>query len=261
MELDDVEQFFTEYGREPRRELWAMIDKMLNAPGAILEIGPGLGHLLAAAKEAGRDVCGVETNPFHRSALTKAWGITDHHDSLDALPSDRRFAGVLMTNVLEHIYDPAIFVKRLSNLLQPGGGVFISTVNARSMSATLLGTQWSMFKPEDHVSFPSARGLRTLATQTGLKAERIWTSELPLETPAAIAIALRDWKRERHATPATPSAATPKPASSPSAAPAVRRDRKFYLTLVKFGRLDPLSKLIGAMGKGASIKALVRKPA
>jgi hypothetical protein len=29
---------------------------------------------------------------------------------------------------------------------------------------------------------------------------------------------------------------------------------------VKFGRLDPLSKLFGAMGKGASIKALLRKP-
>lgn len=184
------------HGAEPDRRLWNEVAALL-PEGDVLEIGAGSGHALAAAKEAGRRVAAVETSAVHRDYIRQTWGIDDVYATVDELPAERRFPAIFLVNVLEHVYDIEQLLTKLRAHLAPGGAIFISTVNANCVVARLGGTSWSMFKTSDHVSFPSAEGLRRAAVATGLSPRRIWFGELPLETPIGFAVAARDYVRER----------------------------------------------------------------
>ena len=57
-------------GLEPRSTLW---DELALPGASLLEIGPGTGHLLAAAHKAGRSVTAVESSEVHRAFIRKTW--------------------------------------------------------------------------------------------------------------------------------------------------------------------------------------------
>jgi SAM-dependent methyltransferase len=218
----------------------------LAIPGAsLLEIGPGTGHLLAAAHEAGRTVAGVEASEVHRTFIRDTWGI----DSLS-------FDAIVMINVLEHVYDIAGFLRSAAELLAPGGVMLVSTVNAVSLEAALLRGWWSMCKEHDHVSFPSPAGLASAGRAAGLRAERLWSAELPFELPVSALVAARDWAQARHGRQGNASRghrAGPSPGGLSTAAKA----RLARLYSASAG-LDPASRLLGALGRAATVKAHFR---
>ena len=167
-------------------------------PGtSLLEIGPGTGHLLAAAHKAGRSVTAVESSEVHRTFIRKTWGIHSLYPDIAAVPHGVSFDAVVAINVLEHVYDIAGFLRSIAEVLAPHGVLFVSTVNAVSLEAVLLRSWWSMCKVHDHVSFPSPGGMARAAQATGLRAERVWSTELPFELPVSALVAARDWARTR----------------------------------------------------------------
>lgn len=237
----------------PDGKTWSEVAAFLPRRGPILEIGPGSGHLLAAAKEDGREVVGVETCSLHRQFIRETWGIESVYDSLDRIQG-RRFAGIVVINTLEHIYDIEAFLKRLSGYLDPCGAVFVSTCNAGALLANMCRTMWAMFKPPDHVSFPSARGIRSVSERAGLRAVQVWTHELPFETPLGIAVAVRDWTREHRASnKAQPTCVT----QGGSEAPAVERGRTLSNFALRLRPLDFSTPLTSSLGVASSIKAVL----
>ena len=79
-------------------------------------------------------------------------------------------------NMVEHVYSIAPFLAEVRARLSPDGVFLLSTVNPAAMSANWSGTYWSMCKPLDHVSFPSAEGLRAASAEAGLSVQKIWYS-------------------------------------------------------------------------------------
>jgi SAM-dependent methyltransferase len=234
-----VEQFM-DHGPDTRR--W----RELGLRGTdVLEIGPGSGHLLAAMSADGRRVWAVETSAVHRSYIKERWGITPVPE-LGDLPTGQRFDLVVAINVLEHIYDIHGFLASLRPLLADGGGVFISTVNARALVVSAVKTWWSMFKEPDHVSFPSPAGLRKAAAAVGLGG-RVWSGELPFETVVSVFVATRDLRRGS----APPAPAGPNPGTRN------HRGRGAAEWLYRYGRLDPTSRVIGRAGRAGTVKALL----
>ncbi|MBV9748436.1 MAG: 3-demethylubiquinone-9 3-O-methyltransferase, partial [Acetobacteraceae bacterium] len=55
-----------------------------------------------------------------------------------------RFQAVTALEVIEHVADPAEFVALLASLLEPGGMLFLSTINrtARSLAVAKLGAEY-----------------------------------------------------------------------------------------------------------------------
>jgi len=175
-------------------------------PGKLLEIGPGTGHFLAAARDNGFDVAGVETSPYHRNYIRKKWNIEtlDRPIEKDKL-SPESFDNVVSFNCIEHISDLRTHFKAVFRVLKPGGRFLVVTQNSSSLLARFAGRYWAMFKPLDHLSLPSPKSLRLVGENAGLRVVRVWCSEFPLETPLGFVVALRDRLREKRNAKRPPS--------------------------------------------------------
>lgn len=247
-------------GDQPLRSVW----DLLSLPGgSVLEIGPGSGHLLAAARQAGCTVEAVESSAVHREYIASAWGIDSVYAAMDEIPAGRTFETVLAINVFEHVYDIAAFLCAVRKVLAPGGTFFLSTPNASSLEVTVLRTWWSMCKVHDHVTFPSAAGLAVAARESGLRVGRIWSAGLPFEFPVSALVAARDRVRAgrglarpgptaepAQAQPGAPAGATPEGGGAGPAAKAALA--RFYSMAAP---LDPAYRVLGALGRAGCVKA------
>ena len=233
-------------GEQPLLARW---DLLALPGGSVLEIGPGSGHLLAAARQAGCSVEAVESSAVHRDYIRDAWGIDSVYATIDEIPADHAFDTIVAINVFEHFYDITAFLRAVRKVLAPGGTFFISTSNAISLEATVLGTWWSMCKVHDHFSFPSSAGLAAAARESGLQVERIWSAGLPFEFPVSALIAARDRVRARRGVGLSMAGQVPEGSASPAARTALRR---FYSIAAPF---DPTYRVIGALGRAGSVKA------
>ncbi|MDP9034812.1 MAG: class I SAM-dependent methyltransferase, partial [Myxococcota bacterium] len=246
-------------GIQPDRRLWNEFAHLF-PPGPMLEIGPGAGHFLAAAAEANREVFAVEASAVHRDFLGANWGFRSVFGSLDELPPTAPpFAAVAMFNTIEHVFDVAGLFESIRSRLAPRGVVLVTTCNAECVVLPVVGTYWSMFKQPDHVSLPSGEGFRRLGRRTQLKCERVWTGELPLETPIGLAVAARDWileHRRAETKPAMiPSHETPNESRAKDSP--VPFQRRVVRGLMKAtARVDPTRHLTALVGKAAGIRAL-----
>lgn len=241
-------------GQQPSGALW----KALSLPGtSVLEIGPGSGHLLAAAQRAGCSVEAVESSKLHRNYIRDVWGIGSLYATIDEVPDDRSYDVIVAVNVFEHVYDIAEFLHFIRKALAPGGTFFLSTPNGLSLEATVLGSWWPMCKVHDHVSFPSPVGVRLAARGSGLRVERVWSTELPFEFPVSALAAVRDRVSARRGARETNGdcrvQAPAGPADAGSVNPAARSAlARFYSAA---GPFDPTSRLLGTLGRAASVKA------
>ena len=246
-------------GTSPNVNVYREIARHFAAGAPILEIGPGTGHLLAAFRQAGHSVFGVETSASHRRFIAATWSIDTVYESLKEIPAHSAFGGVVVINTIEHMFSPADFLRDLRPFVAPGGTIFISTANARALSATLYGTMWSMFKPIDHVSLPSAAGFRRLAERCAYSVDRIWSTEYPLETIISGVVAARDFLRESRTAKPAADARKRSEAEDTDRGQSSRARRLLHLSRrLKF--VDPTSPVVSALGRGGSIKAVYRAP-
>jgi SAM-dependent methyltransferase len=245
-------------GAQPDHRAWNEFAALLSE-GSVLEIGPGTGQVLAAARASGRAVAGVEASEAHRRFIRATWGIEEVFSTLEELPIGFLYDNVVMVNVIEHVYDVVGLMKELRGHLSKDARVFISTVNAKGVVGAIVGTYWAMFKERDHVSFPSLTSLQRLADGTGYRLNRQWSAELPFETPIGLMVALRDFVREqraqRDAEPGSRFASSPTPTNGSGQA----RTRKKKL-LGQFyraaRRLDATRHAFGAVGRAATVKGI-----
>jgi SAM-dependent methyltransferase len=253
-DLGHIESLVAFAGDRPMHEIW----DYLALPGrSVLEIGPGSGHLLAAARDAGCSVEAVESSAVHRAYIRDTWGIGAVYPTMEDIPGGRAYDTVVAINVFEHVYDTAAFLVAVRNVLAPGGTCYISTSNARSLEAALLRAWWPMCKVHDHVSFPSPAGFAIAARRGGLRVEKIWSTGLPLELPVTVLAAARDRALARRGVkPADSGEAAGKPvctSGNENSAPGAKSALGRFYSLA--GPLDPSSRVLGALGLAGSVKA------
>jgi 2-polyprenyl-3-methyl-5-hydroxy-6-metoxy-1,4-benzoquinol methylase len=105
----------------------------------ILDFGAGRGDILTALTELGAEMYGVE--PFGYEGLVDR-GFKMFR-TLDDIPEDLKFDGIITIDVVEHLWSPWDEISRFSSLLKNGGFVYISTPNAGSLRARIQGEKWS----------------------------------------------------------------------------------------------------------------------
>jgi len=95
----------------------------------VLDVGCGVGQVVARLTEAGFEAYGVDVSEPN---IARAGKFSDRCVLYDGkrLPfPDRHFAAVGALNVLEHVDEPEVFIRELARVTEPGGKIVLSSPN------------------------------------------------------------------------------------------------------------------------------------
>ena len=137
--------------------------------GALLEIGCGDGEFLEIAVNLGYTVTGLEAWADRAAACTERLdgrGTVVQGDVTDIRDWADTFDVCVLSDGIEHVYDPRAFLEDVHRLLKRGGVLFLATPTLDSWSARLLKQAWIGFKPE-HLHYFNRNSLHSLLFQTG----------------------------------------------------------------------------------------------
>jgi SAM-dependent methyltransferase len=141
----------------------------------VLDIGCATGALLAKLRERGWDVRGIEISGPQAEYARRVRGLEILELPLEEsrLP-DRFFRAVLASHLIEHLNNPASFVREAGRVLAPGGRLYVSTPNIAGFQARLFRERWrsAIF---DHLYLFSVRTLSALLRSAGFTVEKIQT--------------------------------------------------------------------------------------
>jgi SAM-dependent methyltransferase len=135
--------------------------------GSLLEVGCGYGYLLEEAKEFFRLRFGTEFSP-HGVHLASRRAHRVYEGGIEKLPDGLKFDCVLATHVIEHVYEPLEFVRRLVNHTKPSGKVVLAAPDMGGLLRRVMGRRWPSFKIPEHVLYFDAATLTSLMRQAGL---------------------------------------------------------------------------------------------
>lgn len=148
------------------------------APGRLLEIGSGYGLFLAAARDRGYQVAGVELSRTGAAHSQTNLGLEVFCGQLgDAeLSGPDTFDVICFWDTLEHVPDPLAFLRQVRSRLADDGVFALSVPYFSSLPARWLGRRWWTLKPEQHIWHYTPATLALLAARAGLSLTGIVTS-------------------------------------------------------------------------------------
>ena len=165
-----------------------------DAAARVLNVGCFEGKLLDRLKRETRwRLSGIEANPA-AAAAARAGG----HEVWEVAPQDApltitvgtSFDAILLTHTAEHLPDLLLVVRRLRQLLSPGGLVVMDQPNLDSAHARLFGPTWGLWQLPYHRTLMGRRAVRRLATLADMKVVRLRTRTHPY--PACVSVQLND---------------------------------------------------------------------
>lgn len=142
----------------------------------LLDIGAGSGAFVAAMKDHGWKVRGLEPDEDARAVALQEHNIVLDDTSVLFQLTDAQFDAITLWHVLEHVHALQEYMARLARLIKPQGVVFIAVPNYTSADARHFGENWAAYDVPRHLYHFSPASMHTLATQHGLKIE----AQLPM---------------------------------------------------------------------------------
>lgn len=136
--------------------------------GTLLEVGAGYGTFGALALESGRfsRVVAVEPTPEMAEAC-RAAGLDVTGSRIEDIPEGTHAADVVVSlEVIEHLFDPKVFVARCADLLKPGGLLILSCPNGEGFDIATLGPGSQAIDVE-HVNLFNPGSLEALLKANG----------------------------------------------------------------------------------------------
>lgn len=141
------------HAMNPARTAWVM-QRVRGRFGAgsvrVLDVGCGAGLLCESLSRAGCKVTGIDAAAGAIAAArvhAAGQGLTIDYrvaETDDLVGDGTRFPVITALEVIEHVPDPQAFLSSLATLLEPGGLIFISTLNRtpQSFAAAKLGAEY-----------------------------------------------------------------------------------------------------------------------
>ncbi len=145
--------------------------------GALLDVGCGIGRFLEAARRRGWKVQGVDPSPWPAAYARGEAGLPVECAALeDAGFQDDTFDVVTLWSTVEHLPDPLPVLREARRVLRPGGALWITVPNTRSLGVLLHGERdHNLAKPEHLFHFTEGTLRRLLAQKISLAdVERVY---------------------------------------------------------------------------------------
>jgi len=135
--------------------------------GDLLEIGCGYGYLLDEARLFFDRRVGTEFSP-QGAEIARATGAEVFVGGIEQVPYEAKFDCVIGTQLIEHVYEPLSFVKRLAGHTKPGGHIILATPDIGGVLRKAMGQRWPSFKVPEHVLYFDYSTLSSLMRRAGL---------------------------------------------------------------------------------------------
>ncbi|MEK7467575.1 MAG: class I SAM-dependent methyltransferase [Planctomycetota bacterium] len=145
--------------------------------GRLLDVGCGSGTLIRAMRELGWVVQGLEPDAEAAKVAREVHGLEVHVGTLDGPEfRDTPFDALTAHHVIEHVPDPAAFLREAAARLAPGGKLVVVTPNLRSLGRRRFGAAWVHWDPPRHFMLLTRASLRIFAETAGLRVLELRTT-------------------------------------------------------------------------------------
>lgn len=139
--------------------------------GTLVEIGPGFGTFAELASGSGlfSNMLVIEPTP-EMAAACRARGVRVIEKRIeDVLDSEIRGVDVLVSfEVIEHLFEPAAFVRQCARLVRPGGLLVLSCPNGLGFDIAMLGGK-ALAVDAEHVNLFNPYSLSRLLAGAGFE--------------------------------------------------------------------------------------------
>ena len=134
----------------------------------LLEVGTGAGLFLKAASRAGWDAAGLELSNEGATFARERLGLDVRQERAEAMSfAPGTFDAAVMFDVIEHLFDPRAVLESTRRALRPGGILAVSTPNFDALSRRVLGRDWAVLSPLEHLYYFTESTLSRMLTSTG----------------------------------------------------------------------------------------------
>jgi SAM-dependent methyltransferase len=175
----DTQLHFEGFKQKEANETVDLI-KEFRQDGALLELGPGGGAFLTAARTAGFAPYAIELNPIEAKWINQELNIPC--ESVAMSPNSfggMKFDVVYHRDVLSHLYDPIGTFQLLHQSLKDKGLLVFETGNIADVKTKYLGL-FSQFLYPDHLFFFGEHSLELLLERTGFRCLKVYRISLVL---------------------------------------------------------------------------------
>lgn len=202
---DQIHQFYPEEDYGPyqiqqtdrnrsmlSRAFWRIMDPKplpLQPPGRILEMGASHGTFLAEKRDQGWLVSGYDFSERQCQIAAQHFDVQVQAVNLEHYDYPERDVDLVAAwMVLEHLYDPAAFLRKLHGVTRAGGWLALSVPDAGSLVYRVFGEYCYGWQLPTHLYHFERSTLSRLLEQNGWKVSRVsrqrsasmWTSSLAL---------------------------------------------------------------------------------
>ncbi len=109
-------------------------EELTKGKGRLLDVGSGRGEFLRAALEGGWQPTGIEpSESFAKHAEKYSGAVVRREPIEDCNFENDSFDVVILSAVLEHLYNPESTVAEIARVLRPGGALFVDVPNEEGL--------------------------------------------------------------------------------------------------------------------------------
>jgi 2-polyprenyl-3-methyl-5-hydroxy-6-metoxy-1,4-benzoquinol methylase len=146
----------------------------------LLDYGTGTGYFTDFMVRKGYQAQGIEIDPDAREYGSKKFGITvNSPEYLFNGLKPNSFDAITMWHVLEHLYDPAKYLKQFYELLSDEGILVIAVPNHKSRDAGVFGPDWAAYDVPRHLWHFGPNTMRKMVGNAGFRVTE--TRHMPLD--------------------------------------------------------------------------------
>lgn len=136
--------------------------------GTYLDVGCGLGDMVAAAEAVGMRAMGVDLSPIAVD-IGRRFGRDLRRGALaEHAFADEAFDSISMYHSLEHMPEPQLIVRECARILKPGATLMVAVPNFGSLSHRVFGGDWRHLDPPYHLQQFVSQSLRQVGEAAGL---------------------------------------------------------------------------------------------
>lgn len=183
-DLDDV---YSNYSRETyitndsitkiKKELSKIIEKY--NVSSVLDIACGECYSLDILKEINPklELFATEHESARNNVISKGYSFVEG----EFFPKlDKKVDLIIFTEAIEHINDVNDFLIHAYSLLKPDGIIYITTPNFVSVERAIMGSNWGMIKPPEHLSYFSPKTLNKALVKNNFKKINVYTENISI---------------------------------------------------------------------------------